>query len=82
MNLRNYHALLLDMDGVLYRGHERMPGVAELFDFCAKNGIMTACITNNATMTPEQFSEKLAGMDITYPAANIINSPLGPRLWL
>ena len=82
MNLRNYHALLLDMDGVLYRGHERMPGVAELFDFCAKNGIMTACITNNATMTPEQFSEKLAGMDITYPAANIINSPIGTRLWL
>jgi hypothetical protein len=34
-----------------------MPGVAELFDFCAKNGIMTACITNNATMTPAQFSE-------------------------
>ena len=82
MNLRNYHALLLDMDGVLYRGHERMPGVAELFDFCAKNGIMTACITNNATMTPEQFSQKLAGMDITYPAANIINSPIGTRLWL
>lgn len=82
MNLRNYHALLLDMDGVLYRGHERMPGVAELFAFCDAHGIKTACITNNATMTPAQFADKLAGMGITYPARNIINSPIGTRLWL
>jgi len=82
MNLRNYHALLLDMDGVLYRGHERMPGVAELFAFCDAHAIKTACITNNATMTPAQFADKLAGMGITYPARNIINSPIGTRLWL
>lgn len=82
MDLRVYDTLLLDMDGVLYRGHERLAGADTLIQFCQQHGIKTACITNNATMTPEQFSQKLAGMGIDFPAQHIINSAVATRLHL
>lgn len=82
MSLAKYNALLLDMDGVLYRGHHRLAGADTLIEFCRQRGIKTACITNNATMTPSQFAEKLAGMGIEFPAAHIINSAVATRLWL
>jgi 4-nitrophenyl phosphatase len=82
MTLAQYKAVLLDMDGVLYRGHDRLAGADTLIDFCAQQGIKAACITNNATMTPAQFAQKLAGMGITFPAEHIINSAVATRLWL
>ncbi|MFZ9857340.1 MAG: HAD-IIA family hydrolase [Roseiflexaceae bacterium] len=82
MDLRQYDTLLLDMDGVLYRGHERLDGADTLIQFCQQHGIKMACITNNATMTPEQFAEKLAGMGIEFPATHIINSPVATRRYL
>lgn len=80
--LSAYTTLLLDMDGVLYRGHERLEGADRLIAFCRTHGIKTACITNNATMTPEQFSEKLAGMQMDVPAEHIINSPVAAARWM
>lgn len=80
--LTHYNTLLLDMDGVLYRGHERLEGADCLIAFCKTHGIKTACITNNATMTPDQFAAKLAGMHIEFPAEHIINSPVAAQRWM
>lgn len=82
LNLSQFTAILLDMDGVLYRGHTPLPGVNELLALCARRGVAYACVTNNSTLTPEQYEEKLAGMGITIPAGQIITSSTATRRYL
>jgi 4-nitrophenyl phosphatase len=81
-DLSRFNALLLDMDGVLYRGKLPLPGVGELLALCHERGISYACVTNNATLTPAQFEAKLAGMGIAMPAARIVTSPIATRRYL
>lgn len=82
LDLSRFNAVLLDMDGVLYRGKLPLPGVNELLALFHERGISYACVTNNATLTPGQFEAKLAGMGITIPAARIVTSPIATRRYL
>jgi 4-nitrophenyl phosphatase len=82
MLLSRYSAVLFDMDGVLYRGSMRLPGVPELLTFFDAHGIRYACATNNSTLTPEQYETKLAGMGIAIPAERIITSSVATRRYL
>jgi 4-nitrophenyl phosphatase len=81
-NLSTYTAVLFDMDGVLYRGQQRLPGVIELLRFLDQRGITYACATNNSTLTPEQYEEKLAQMGIMMPASRIVTSSVATRHYL
>ncbi len=76
MNLATIRAVLFDMDGVLYRGRQALEGVSELLAFLDQRGIGYACITNNASMTPAQYEEKLAAMGIAMPASRVITSAI------
>jgi 4-nitrophenyl phosphatase len=69
-----FKAVLFDMDGVLYRGRQRLDGVGELLAFLDGRGVGYACITNNASMTPAQYEEKLAEMGIGMPAERVVTS--------
>jgi 4-nitrophenyl phosphatase len=69
-------AVLLDMDGVLYRGKTVLPGVHDFLTFCEQQGIAYACITNNATRTREQYAQKLAALDIPISAERVFTSAL------
>lgn len=80
--LAQYRAVLFDMDGVLYRGKQKLAGVNALLAHFAARGVQYACVTNNATMTPAQFSAKLAAMDITMPEELIVTSPIVTRRYL
>ncbi len=81
-DLSRFNAVLLDMDGVLYRGKMPLPGVNDLLALFEERGITYACVTNNATLTPAQFEAKLAGMDIRVPAERIVTSPIATRRFL
>lgn len=76
LNFASIRTLLFDMDGVLYRGKTRLPGVLEMLEFCQQHDIAYACITNNATMTPQQYEQKLAEMGIAIPGARVLTSAL------
>jgi HAD superfamily hydrolase (TIGR01457 family) len=81
-DLNQFNAALLDMDGVLYRGQMPLPGVNELLALFARRGITYACVTNNSTLTPEQYESKLAAMGIAIPAAQVITSSVATRRYL
>jgi 4-nitrophenyl phosphatase len=81
-NLGNFSAVVFDMDGVLYRGKVPLPGVAELLALLDQRGVAYACATNNATMTPQEFTAKLATMGITMPPERIVTSPVATRRYL
>ncbi len=72
--LRTIQHLVVDMDGVLYRGTERLPGAAEFLGFLREQQIGFVLATNNATRTPQQFVDKLAGMAIAVQPHQILTS--------
>lgn len=76
LNLSTIRTLLFDMDGVVYRGKTRLPGMLEMLAFCDEQAIPYACITNNASKTQEQFEHKLSGMDIAIPGSRVFSSAL------
>ena len=55
LQLETIRAVLFDMDGVLDRGQQALTGVTELLSFLSERGLGYACITNNASMAPEQY---------------------------
>lgn len=75
-------ALVLDMDGVIYRGDEALPGAAALFPALREAGISVILATNNATQSPAAFQAKLARLDITVPEAIILTSVTATVAWL
>lgn len=70
------------MDGVLYRGAEPLPGVNELLMFLDSRGIAYACVTNNASRTPQQIADALESLGIPMPAARILTSSLATNIYL
>ncbi|MCW5887511.1 MAG: HAD-IIA family hydrolase [Anaerolineales bacterium] len=51
-------ALLLDMDGVLWRGTQPIGSVPDNLAAIAAKGLQAAFVTNNSTLTVEQYQEK------------------------
>ena len=72
--LSKIHHLIVDMDGVLWRGDEPMTGLQEFFDFLRQHNIGFVLATNNSSRTPEQYVEKLARFGVEVDAASILTS--------
>jgi 4-nitrophenyl phosphatase len=75
-------ALVLDMDGVLYRGDEALPGAAALFPALRAAGVSVILATNNATRSPAEVVAKLARMGIVVPESWILTSASATVAWL
>jgi 4-nitrophenyl phosphatase len=80
--LREAKAWIFDMDGVLYRGSEVLPGVKELLDALALRERPVMLATNNSMSTPEAYERKLAAMGLDIPASAVITSALATRDYL
>ena len=66
--------LIIDMDGVLYRGDNPLPGLREFFAFLREDQIPFVLATNNSTRTPQQRVEKLARMGVQIYPEEVLNS--------
>jgi 4-nitrophenyl phosphatase len=66
--------LIIDMDGVLYRGDEPLPGLRQFFAFLRQKPIPFILATNNSTHTPEQYVDKLARMGVSVSPPEILTS--------
>lgn len=69
-----YSGLILDMDGVLYRGNDPLEGARELFPALRAAGLSFILLTNNATLAQADISTKLARMGITVEPGSILTS--------
>lgn len=70
------------MDGVLYVGNRALPGVRELLAYLDSTGRSFLCVTNNAAMTPIDFSAKLERMGVKVPPERILGSAEATAVWL
>ena len=82
LDLANLRGLLLDLDGVVYRGMDPLPGAAELSATLRSLGIRYAFVTNNATLTPRQYQVKLGRMGVHVKANEVVTSPQATAAYL
>ncbi|HSD84509.1 MAG TPA: HAD-IIA family hydrolase [Anaerolineae bacterium] len=92
--LASFRYLITDMDGVLWRGRDPLPGLVEFFQFLRRCEIRFVCATNNASTLPEKLAERLQGWGADVTPAEIVTSssataeylantlPAGSRLYV
>ena len=71
-----YDAVLLDLDGVLYRWPEPIPGSAGAVVALRKAGKRIAFVTNNSSRTPAQVADRLASAGVDAKADEVVTSAL------
>jgi 4-nitrophenyl phosphatase len=74
--------LVIDMDGVLWRGDEPMPGLPAFFAFLRQKDIAFVLATNNSSRTPEQYAAKLARFGVQVPVESLLTSALVSAVYL
>ncbi|RKT56614.1 HAD-IIA family hydrolase [Saccharothrix australiensis] len=62
MLLDRYDALLLDLDGTVYRGREAVPGAVEAVASARRRGTGIRFVTNNATRSPRDVADHLVAL--------------------
>jgi len=80
--LQTIRHLIIDMDGVLWRGDEPMPGLQEFFAFLRHNSIGFVLATNNSSQTPEQYVAKLARFGVEAPVECVLTSAQATAAYL
>lgn len=81
-DLSEIRALAIDMDGVLWRGQEPLPGLVRFFAFIESRALPFMLVTNNSANTPAQYQQKLARMGVEIDEACILTSSLATAAYL
>jgi HAD superfamily hydrolase (TIGR01450 family) len=71
-----YDAILLDLDGVLYRWPEPIAGAADAVAALREAGKRIAFLTNNSSRTPAQVAERLASVGVRAESEEVVTSGL------
>lgn len=76
------HGLIVDMDGVLYRGGTALPGMVEFISLLRAHQLPFIIVTNNATSSPDAVVRKLAEMGASISPQEVLNSAQATAHWL
>lgn len=66
--------VVFDLDGVVYRGRQAVPGAPQLIRWLRERGVAVRYATNNSMSSREAYVERLAGMGITATADEVVTS--------
>ncbi len=72
--LADVQAVVMDMDGVLWRGEEAFDGLTPFFDFLHDQAIAFALATNNSTQTVGAYVERLNSLGYRVTPENVVTS--------
>lgn len=78
----NIKALILDMDGVIWKGDAPIGDLPAIFKRIRERGLKFVFATNNGTKTPEEYQQKLAGLGVEINASQVVTSSLGVAFML
>ncbi|CAM3780077.1 TIGR01457 family HAD-type hydrolase [Mesobacillus zeae] len=62
--MKQYKGYLIDLDGTMYRGSERIEAASDFVKRLVEKGIPYLFVTNNSSRTPSQVASKLRDFDI------------------
>lgn len=72
----NIKALIIDLDGVVWRSYEPIGNTAEIFNRIKECGLKFVLATNNSTKTPRQYQERLANIGLQIQPNQVITSSI------
>lgn len=81
-SLTNIHGLIIDMDGVLWKGNRALPGLKDFFQLLRNKSLPFVLATNNASLTQDQYVSKLKMMGITVSPKEILTSSMATAHYL
>ena len=70
-------ALILDMDGVIWKADAPIGDLAEIFARIQARGLKYVFATNNGTKTPEQYVQRLVDFGVNAEPWQVVTSALG-----
>jgi NagD protein len=73
---------ILDMDGVIYRGNQLIPGAREFVERLQQGGHPFLFLTNNSKNTPRDFQRKLERMDLNVSEEHFFTSAMATAAFL
>ncbi len=73
----NIKALILDMDGVVWKADAPIGDLVSTFARIRECGLKYVFATNNGTKTPEEYQQKLADLGVDIDPSQVITSALG-----
>ena len=73
----NIKALILDMDGVIWRSDAPIGDLPSIFKRIRERGLKFVFATNNGTMTPDDYQGKLAKLGVEVDPSQVVTSALG-----
>lgn len=72
----NIKALILDMDGVIWKADAPIGNLPETFAHIRKHGLKFVFATNNGTKTPKEYQQKLADLGVEVEPGQVVTSAL------
>jgi len=75
-------SLILDMDGVVRRGHVPIPGASGFLDFMRQRHIPFLLLTNNSTLTSKQYATSLQSIGIDADEEEILTAGEATAMYL
>ena len=80
--LNNIKALILDMDGVIWKGSEAIGDLSNIFKDIKSKGLGVVFATNNSTLKLNQFVQKLDDFGVVVDENQIITSAIATANYL
>lgn len=80
--LQNIKLFLMDMDGTVYLGSQRIAGAFEALERLRQSGRRIAFLTNNSSRTQQQYIERVAKFDFCIDRNEIYTSVMATCHWL
>jgi len=80
--LDNVEGLIIDMDGVLWHGNNPIDGLNDFFDTLCDLAMPFVLATNNASLTQQQYIDKLASMGVSVTSDQILTSSMATATYL
>lgn len=78
--MRRYSTYLFDLDGVVYRGPEPIPGAIETLNALRDADIVF--VTNNSSLTRTDYAQKLRGMGFECEPSQFYTSASATATWI
>ena len=82
ISINTIKGLILDMDGVIWRGPESIGNLSEIFSRIRARGWAITLATNNATRSITQYVDRLAAYGVMVEPWQIINSAIAVAQYL
>ncbi|MCD5325160.1 MULTISPECIES: TIGR01457 family HAD-type hydrolase [Pontibacillus] len=79
---KTYKGYLIDLDGTMYRGTERVEAASDFVKALREKGIPHLFVTNNSSRRPDQVADKLNTFDIPAEAEQIYTTSMATASYI